>query len=230
MRLDVYAENDGAHYNIEMQAIEPDDIAKRTRYYHSQIDLDKLNQGLDYTELPKAYVIFVCDFDPFGKERYFYSFRNICVEDGVTELNDESISIFLSTKGKNEHEVPDTMVKFLKYVGSKLDDCERDFDDDFVKSLQECVTSIKASREMESKYMTLQEMLKDEHRAGVAVGREEILEQTKDEIFKELSRFGAVSDFVTKRIESETDQIVLMNWHKVAITSNSLEEFEEKMN
>lgn len=226
VRLDIYAQNDDVHYNIEMQAVEPADISKRTRYYHSQIDMDKLSQGVDYVDLPKSYVIFVCDFDPFGKERYLYSFRNICVEDGVTELNDESISIFLSTKGKNDEEIPDTMIKFLKYVGSDLQDSEKDFDDDFVKSLQESVASIKASREMESKYMTLQEMLKDEHRAGVAEGRAEIIEQTKDEILDALNEFCKVPDSIRKMIDSETDYSVLMNWYKVAITSKTLEEFE----
>ena len=234
VRLDIYAQNDDVHYNIEMQAVEPADISKRTRYYHSQIDLDKLSQGVDYVDLPKSYVIFVCDFDPFGKERYLYTFRNICVEDGVTELNDESISIFLSTKGKNDGDIPDAMVKFLKYVGSDLQDSEKDFDDDFVKSLQESVASIKASREMESKYMTLQEMLKDEHRAGVAEGRAEgltegraeIVEQTKDEILNALSGFCEVPDSIRKIIKSETEHSVLMNWYKAAVTSKTLEEFE----
>lgn len=141
------------------------------------------------------------------------------------ELNDESISIFLSTKGKNVHEVPDTMVEFLKYVGSDLQDSEDGFGDEFVKSLQESVASIKASREMESKYMTLQEMLKDEHRAG----RSEILQETKDEIFVALSKFDELSDNLRKRIESETNQKVLMNWYKAAITSATLEEFEGKI-
>ena len=41
-------------------------LGKRARYYHSQMDMDILASGQEYKELPPAYVIFVCDFDPFG--------------------------------------------------------------------------------------------------------------------------------------------------------------------
>ena len=74
VRLDVYAQDENnTRYNIEMQAIDRSTIPKRTRYYHSQIDMDILNQGVDYTELPKAYVIFVCDLREQRAERtYLY--------------------------------------------------------------------------------------------------------------------------------------------------------------
>lgn len=222
VRLDIYAQNDDVHYNIEMQAIEPADISKRTRYYHSQIDLDKLSQGVDYVDLPKSYVIFVCDFDPFGKERYLYTFRNICVEDGITELNDESISIFLSTKGKNDGEIPDAMVKFLKYVGSDLQDSEKDFGDDFVSRLQKTVTAVKASREMEGRYMTLQELLKDERAEGRAEGR---VSGIGESVMKVLSELGSVPEDVVNMINNEDNPELLMSWLIQATKSENIEQF-----
>ena len=45
-------------------------------------------------------------------------------------------SIFLSTKGENEDEVSEELVKFLKFVGAKLEDSENDFHDSFVARLQ----------------------------------------------------------------------------------------------
>ena len=58
------------HYNVEMQAVALCELGKRARYYHSQLDMELLVTGREYSELPKAYVIFICDFDPFGKLKY----------------------------------------------------------------------------------------------------------------------------------------------------------------
>ena len=47
------------HYNVEMQATSDKSIGKRTRYYHSQIDMELLLSGIPYSELPDSYVIFI---------------------------------------------------------------------------------------------------------------------------------------------------------------------------
>lgn len=64
IRLDVYL-NDaaGTHYDIEMQKTSSRGLERRIRYYQGGIDRRCLGKGLDYTDLPESYVIFVCDFD-----------------------------------------------------------------------------------------------------------------------------------------------------------------------
>lgn len=47
----------------KMQAVSKPGLGKRARYYHSQIDMELLRSGTDY-------VIFICDFDPFGEAKY----------------------------------------------------------------------------------------------------------------------------------------------------------------
>ncbi len=71
-----------------MQAVTHAALGKRARYYHSQIDMDLLAAGKEYLELPDSYVIFVCDFDPFGQEKYRYTFRHECREDSNAQLED----------------------------------------------------------------------------------------------------------------------------------------------
>ena len=44
--------------------------------------------GEEYTGLPNTYVIFICDFDPFGKEKYRYTFRTTCQESENVDLED----------------------------------------------------------------------------------------------------------------------------------------------
>lgn len=174
VRLDVFvADENNTKYSIEMQATSEEDITKRTRYYHSQIDMELISTGTEYEELPDVYVIFICDFDPFGKNKYCYTVENHCLEDTSIDVGDGSRSIFLSTKGQNEADVSEKLVSFLKYVQADLDESVMDYGDEFVKKLQETVMRVKESREMGDRYMTLQEWLKDEYEEGKLDGREE---------------------------------------------------------
>ena len=103
VRLDVYAKDDtNTRYNIEMQVLRKSTLGKRSRYYHSQIDMDLLLSGSDYRKLPDTYVIFICDFDPFGFGKYLYSFYTACREEGSLAFNDGLYTIFLSTAGKSQ--------------------------------------------------------------------------------------------------------------------------------
>ena len=66
VRLDVMAEEEGTRrrFNVEMQVKTEIALAKRSRYYHAQMDMDALLTGETYDQLPDTYVIFICDFAP----------------------------------------------------------------------------------------------------------------------------------------------------------------------
>lgn len=102
----------------------------------------------EYAELPDSYVIFICDFDPFGERKYRYTFQMQCKESNQTPLEDGRRIVFLSTCGENEDEISKELLAFLKFVKADL----------------------KESREMEERFMTLEEMLKDERKGGLKEG------------------------------------------------------------
>lgn len=163
VRLDVYAKDEqNTHYDVEMQVLQKPAIQKRARYYHSQLDMEILLSGLLYKDLPDTYVIFICDFDPFGFQKYRYTQKKICEEVSQLTMDDGAHTIFLSTQGNNGDEVPIELVRFLNYVGTPLSDSEKDFEDDFIRKLQASIRGVKASREMGARYMTFQELLNDE--------------------------------------------------------------------
>ncbi|MCI9077549.1 MAG: Rpn family recombination-promoting nuclease/putative transposase [Lachnospiraceae bacterium] len=75
VRLDVYLKDEkGTVYNIEIQTTNSKNLPKRTRYYSGMIDLNAIEKGADYSELPRSFVIFICTFDAFGKGRWRYTF------------------------------------------------------------------------------------------------------------------------------------------------------------
>ena len=223
VRLDVYAKNEhNTRYNVEMQVAKKAELGKRVRYYHGQIDMELLLSGSDYTELPEVYVIFICDFDPFGKKKYRYTFTKQCEEEPGAQLQEGCKSIFLSTRGENDREVPGELVSFLNFVKADLSESETDFEDDFVEKLQNTIRRIKSNREMEERFMIFEEMLRDERAEGKA---EAVLEM----LLELMNDLGEIPDELRNRITSEKDLETLKKWHRLAARSESLDEFLKKM-
>ena len=231
VRLDVYAKNEhNTRYNVEMQVAKKAELGKRVRYYHGQIDMELLLSGSDYTELPEVYVIFICDFDPFGKKKYRYTFTKQCEEEPGAQLQEGCKSIFLSTRGENDREVPGELVSFLNFVKADLSESETDFEDDFVEKLQNTIRRIKSNREMEERFMIFEEMLRDERAEGKAEGIAEGKTEAVLEMLLELMNdLGEIPDELRNRITSEKDLETLKKWLRLAARSESLDEFLEKM-
>lgn len=226
IRLDVYAADENhTRFNVEMQVVFQSFLVKRGRYYHSYLDMDALEKGVSYGELPDTYVIFICDFDPFGKGLYRYTCESKCVEADFP-INDGAKSIYLSTHGKNAEAVPPELVKFLRYVRASAQESEEDFQDSFVKCLQDKVKKIKNDRGMEERYMLLEEMMRDEHKMGYNEGWREA---TAAYIITLLEMHGQPSEELRKRIEAEQDNDKLSQWLRLAARAESLDEFTDGM-
>ena len=208
-----------------MQVKRKDALGKRSRYYQSQMDMELLLSGEDYSELPDTYVIFICDFDPFEEGKYRYTFKMTCKESVQTNLEDGRTIVFLNTHGKNESEVPKELVTFLKYVKADLAGSEEAFDDSYVEQLQNFIRKIKGSREMEERFMIFEEMLKEEREEGREEGRSVL----KETLLLCLQSFGDIPDEVLEQIQAQQDMEVLKNWMQTAFQSKTLEEFVQKM-
>ena len=190
--------------------------------------MDIIAKGTDYKELPDTYVIFICDFDPFGFRKYKYTFDMICTETGEA-LNDGARTIFLSTKGCEDSEVPEGLRKFLGYVAADIDASTEDFDDDYVRSLQKSVSRIKSDRKMGERYMLLKELLSDERNEGriegITIG---IVRGRAISIIELLSEIGEVSLELSDVIMAEKDPESLLAYLKAASKAESVEKFREE--
>ena len=227
VRLDVYAKDENqTRYNVEMQVQKKPALGKRSRYYQSQMDMEMLLAGEDYAELPNTYVIFICDFDPFGEGKYQYTFQIACRESSKVDLEDGRTIVFLSTYGKNEGEVPKELVTLLHYIREDVDGSEREYHDSYVERLQRFIREVKSNREMEERFMVFEEMLRDERAEGRAEGR---TEESKETLLLYLKNLGTVSKALSDRIQSQQELEVLKRWTQIAFQSKSLEEFEEKI-
>ena len=116
------------------------------------------------------------------------------------------------------------LVKFLKYVKAGLDESTEDFQDDFVQRLQDAVRNVKASREMEERYMLLEELLKEERENGRIEGK---AEGKAESILELLSDLGEVPEELRKKILGEKDLDILKSYLKKASASKTIEEFQK---
>ena len=157
IRMDVFAKDENrTHYDIEMQLVKKDSLEKRSRYYHSQMDVEMLEKGKSYGELADTYVIFICNFDPLGQKKCRYTIRRYCEETGNV-FGDGVCTVFLNTNGKNREE----MVALLDFVKADLAGSEADYEDALVKRLQESMRQIKRSRKMGERYMMFEQYMKE---------------------------------------------------------------------
>ncbi len=212
IRMDVYAKDEHrTHYDIEMQVVRKTAFEKRSRYYHSQMDMEMLAKGAHYKELSRAYVIFVCNFDPFYQKKYRYTIHKRC-EETEALFDDGTSTIFLSTEGENRDEVPKELITLLEFIKADMPDRAADHEDAYIKRLQTTIRQVKANRKMGERYMTIQDYVEENYgeelrEEGREEGRKEGRKEGREEGRKEGRREGR---------EEGTDRINKLNLCLVA--------------
>ena len=224
VRLDFIAESeDGRIFDVEMQNRNEGNIPKRTRFYQALIDAPILKSGeRGFDKMNPLYIIIICNYDPYGKKKYCYTFDNQCKEVPGLRLGDEVTKLLLSTKGENEEEVSKELVDFLHYVTESNENGLPDECDERLKRLHESIREIKASADMEVEYMKMEErerIIRDEGKQiGIINGKiESVLELLEDK--------GEVPEKVKAEIFAETNLEVLKKWLRLAAKSETIEEF-----
>ena len=196
-RLDVYVEDkDGNVADIEMQTTDTKSVINyderdektiirelplRTRYYQNIIGTNMLRRGMHYRELRKAYVIFICTFDPFGTGLPVYHFTYRCKENGNLQMGDLTENIFLNVKAADKTD-DDELAAFLRYVNGQKPDSS------FTKKLDEEATRIKNNDDWRLKAMTLDMEIKDMKKREREKGKQEGLRVGKQERTLEIAK------------------------------------------
>ena len=149
VRLDVYVEDDeNTVYNIEIQTTSNKNLPKRMRYYQGIIDMHTISKGSKYKELKKSFVIFICTFDPFGENRYIYTFENTCRENKNLTLNDETLKVIVNVYGTVGN-ISSELKAVLDYIAKGIANT------DYTKNLDNAVEKVRNDEEWRAEYMTL---------------------------------------------------------------------------
>ena len=138
----------------------------------------------------------------FGLGRYQYTFHSKCEEENL-DLEDESTTIFLNTKG-TVGDISDELKIFLKAIEGIFTT------DEFSAILEKEVANIKNSQERRAEYMLYELNIKDAEKRGLEIGiergREELL---TEKINKKLQK-GKGIEQIAEELEESVEVIEKM--------------------
>ena len=153
-------------------------------------------------------------------------------------LGDESISIVLSTEGGDFDSIQGGLKAFLEFVKEDNSENNSETEDAYVRQLQKSIRSVKKNRGLERSFMAwidIRDEIRDEMRDEI---KDEVREEVKDEVREDsmrevimefLNELGEIPKEIENFILSETRIDVLKNMVKVAATTKSFSDFENKI-
>ena len=169
VRFDIYMEDsENIIYDVEMQTTTNENLPKRSRYYHSMLDLNLIEKGMDYKSLKKCYVIFLCKKN-IGRLP-IYAYRMRCDADPDVELRDDVRTVFVNSYGSSAG-ISQELKEFLTYIrtGQASGDPES-----LTRRLQNCVIHARKRKEWRAEYMTLLMRDQEMREEGLKEGHKEI--------------------------------------------------------
>ena len=95
---------DGRQMNVEIQQENEGASPKRARYHSGLMDMNTLNPGQDFDELPESYVIFITRDDMLGYGLQIYHV-NRKIEEVGEEFKDEAHIIYVNSKKQDDTEL-----------------------------------------------------------------------------------------------------------------------------
>ena len=135
--------------------------------------------------------------------------------------------------------MPEELVELLHYIEAEETVFSEDYGDSYVRQLQKSVHDIKNSRQMEERFMMIEELMQEEFQAGKEEGKQEGIQKGiqkgKAEALKAavLDIFNIrhiTSDAITHLLDNTSDTKILTEMHHTAIACSNAEEFLDRFN
>lgn len=103
--LDAYGtDSTGKKYDLEIQKGETGASPHRARYHSSVLDIENLNAGQEFEELPDTYIIFIVDEDVYGKGEPLYPIERINLVTGMPFEDGEHI-LYVNGEYRGDSEI-----------------------------------------------------------------------------------------------------------------------------
>ncbi len=195
VRFDVYFEDDEQRvYDIELQRTDTLELPLRSRYYQGMIDLEYLETGRKYKELPDSYIIFLCTFDLFKLGYHKYSFVPCCREVEDLKLTDGTERVFICAGG-DKKDVSDDMKVFIDYMVGKA--ARSNLTSRIDMKVKEAIEK----RFWRKEYMTFKEQMDQEFNRGIELGTDKHLIELICKKLKKDKNINIIAEEVEEPIE-----------------------------
>ena len=153
--------------------------------------------------MKQVYVIFICNYDPFGYDRVLYTIKNRCLEEPEMEYDDGPETIVLYTKG-TKGSILEELRQFLNYMENT--DQNNAVNED-LKDIQKMVDVVKRDGEVSLQYMKSFEHDQLMYAQGEAAGREDGLRAGRLAEIKNTEREKKRADMAESRADMAQSRI-----------------------
>ena len=204
--LDCVARDDkDKRYNVEIQQEMEGASPKRARYHSGLLDMNTLNPGQDYEELPDSYVIFITRDDVLGEGMPIYHAERVIKETGGM-FGDGSHIIYVNSSIQDENTA----------LGRLMHDLNcKNADEMYSEILAQRVTELKETEEgSDSMCEALEKLVQEFVQEGELRG--ELRGETRGEIkkaketAKSLSKEGMSVEKIAQVLREDEDTV--RNW------------------
>lgn len=218
VQLDILAEEDsGNMISIELQMYSEVAPFRRTRYYTSCIDMNILEKGREYYELPDVTVLYITKGDFIGCKTGVYQVDrkirdNSQAIDATNGVHEKYFNLEYSSK---DAEI-DELLHYLK-------DSDPFYQTKLFPRIVERVNLYKMQKEGVDVMCEIADRIR---REGKNEGK---IEGKIEDIMELLEELGKIPTKIAQRIGQETNLNVLGRWHRCAARASSISEFEAWM-
>lgn len=198
VRLDVFVRDDmNRGFDLEMQKRNNDDLGRRMRYYEGKIDQDSLPKATEYAGLYNNYIIFFCDFDPFGEGRARYVDQPEYNFGRSAKLQNGATHAIINVKADAEHQDPPLSEDLRALIHVLRGNYDTNYP--FAITLKAELDKVNNDPVTRRNIMTLQTRLAEEKAVGLQEGLQKGLlegrqEVTLDHFNRLVTKFGFAED------------------------------------
>lgn len=189
IRLDIYTRDDSALYDLELQNLNKKakdslGLPQRSRFYQSEIDVNFLNRGSSFKQLPENNIVFICTYDPFGRGKAVYEFENRSTENPPLSLNDGTRKYFFNCTYEGS-DIPEELIHFYEFVRTG------NAEDMLTWDLKKAVEENRMNFIYNSDYLRQRLLLEDAREEGIEEGIQQGIQQQKELTEQERKRADA---------------------------------------
>lgn len=183
-------------YNVEIQQDTEGASPKRARYHSGLMDMNTLNPGQDFEELPESYVIFITRDDVLGYGLPIYHI-NRKIEEVAEDFGDNSHIIYVNSKKQEDTE-----------LGKLMHDLHcKNADEMYSEILSRRVYELKETQEgVDCMYREMDQIYKEGIAEGIGTGEM----KAKKETAISLAEMGLSVDKIAQAVKVSVE--VVQEW------------------
>lgn len=197
----VARDDDGNQLNVEIQQDNEGASPKRARYHSGLMDMNTLNPGQDYDELPKSFVIFITRDDVLGYGLPIYHI-NRKIEEVSGDFKDDAYIIYVNSRKQEDTELGRLMHDL--HCKNAKDMCSKILADR-VFELKETPKGVESMcSEMEQIY---NEGIESGEKRGLAKGEQKGIAKKAKETAISLAEMGLSTEMIAQAVKINVNTV-----------------------